>query len=105
MVTIIADVAHEVSVTDIDAMVNLIREGHFDGMITGFSDLLHPYYAEICEKAGIPAYGTKEQFEIFTNKGRYKALIRKYGIPTVEEYQIDLGNFVSDVEIIKYMEG
>ena len=96
----IADENYDVSVTDVDAVVCLIRERGFDGVITGFSDMLLPYYAEICEKAGLPSYGTVEQFRTFTDKSTYKALCRRFGVPTVEEYAIDAHGF--DFESIQY---
>ena len=85
----IADASYDVSTLDVDAMAALIKEKMFDGMLTGFSDMLLPYYADICEKADIPCYGTKEQFEIFSHKDQYKHLLRSFGIPTVEDYEID----------------
>ena len=85
----IADAAYDVSTLDVDAMAALIKEKKFDGMLTGFSDMLLPYYAEICLKTGIPCYGTKEQFEIFSHKDQYKPLLRSFDIPTVEDYEID----------------
>lgn len=97
----IADEHYLVSVTDVDAVVNLIKREKLDGVITGFSDMLLPYYADICAKAGLPSYGTKKQFEIFTNKREYKALCRAYGIPTVKEYQVnkeDLEEEVIDIQ-------
>ena len=83
-----SDAAYDVSTLDVDAMAALITSEHFDGMLTGFSDMLLPYYADICNKAGIPCYGTKEQFEIFSHKDLYKPLLRRFDIPTVEEYEI-----------------
>ena len=91
----IADESYEVSAIDVDAVVNLIHDKHIDGVITGFADLLLPCYAEICEKAGLPAYGTREQFETFTDKAKYKKLCRQFGVPTVEEYKIDEKNIDS----------
>ena len=98
----ISDASYDVSTIDVDAMVSLIRSEHYDGMITGFSDMLLPYYAEICEKAGLPCYGTKEQFEIFSNKDRYKPLLRRFNIPTVEGYAIDPKNSDKSVQKIKW---
>lgn len=98
----IADESYMVSATDVDGVVNLIREAKIDGVIVGFNDMLLPYYAEICEKAKLPCYGTKEQFEIFTNKDAYKSLCRKYHVPTVEEYHLSLDKFYEDIDKIKF---
>lgn len=82
----IADEYFMVSTTDVDAVVDLIKREKFDGVITGFVDLLLPYYAEICSKAGLPSLATREQYEIFIDKKKYKALLKKYDVPTPEEY-------------------
>lgn len=98
----IADEAYYVSTSDVDAVVQLIKDNAFDGVITGFTDSVLPYYAQICEKAGIPAYGTKEQFETFINKNRYKELLRTFDIPTIKEYKINLSHFENSIQSIKY---
>ena len=85
----IADKAIEVSVTDVDAVVSVIKEESVDGVIVGFNDMLLPYYADICSKAGLPCYGTREQFETLIAKDQYKALCRQFGVPTIPEYNID----------------
>lgn len=85
----ISDEHYEVNITDVDAVVNLIKEAKFDGVIVGFNDMLLPYYAEICEKSGLPCYGTKEQFETLIDKAQYKALCRQFCVPTIPEYKID----------------
>lgn len=85
----IADFHYEVSITDVDAVVELVKREQYDGVIVGFNDMLLPYYAQICEKAGLPCYGTQEQFEILIAKDRYKALCRQFGVPTIKEYAID----------------
>lgn len=84
----IADAHHEVSITDVDAVVDLIRAEQYDGVLVGFNDMLLPYYAQICTKAGLPCYGTKEQFDTLIAKDRYKALCRQFGVPTIQEYKL-----------------
>ena len=84
----IADEHYEVSVIDVDAVVKLVKEAHFDGVLVGFNDMLLPYYAEICQKTGLPCYGTKEQFETFISKDKYKSLCRQFGVPTIEEFSV-----------------
>lgn len=98
----IADKAFMTSTADIDAMVDLIKTENVDGVITGFTDSVLPYYAEICERAGLPCYGTKEQFEILTNKNNYKKLCRKFGVPVVEEYKISGDITTANLDHIKY---
>lgn len=85
----IADEAVDLSVIDVDAVVNYVKNNAIDGVFVGFNDMLLPYYAEICEKAGLPCYGTKEQFETLIAKDRYKALCRQFGVPTIPEYDIN----------------
>lgn len=85
----IADEAVDLSVVDVDAVVNYAKSHNIDGVFVGFNDMLLPYYAEICEKCGLPCYGTKEQFETLIAKDQYKALCRQFGVPTIPEYSID----------------
>lgn len=93
----ISDENYLVSVTDVDKTVELIKDRHFDGVLTGFSDQLLPYYAEICEKAGLPSYGTRDQFVLLSNKTEYKKKLEEYDIPTVKSFSeydvIDSGEY------------
>lgn len=84
----IADEAVDLSVIDVDAVVSYVKSHAIDGVFVGFNDMLLPYYAEICEKTGLPCYGTKEQFDTFIAKDKYKALCRQFGVPTIPEYDI-----------------
>jgi len=93
----ISDEHYEVSITDVDAVVDLIKKKHFDGVFVGFNDMLLPYYAEICEKADLPCYGTKEQFETFIAKDKYKTLCRQFNVPTIPEYDINDPNIIYPV--------
>lgn len=92
----ISDKHFMTSTSDIDAMVQLIKDEKIDGITTGYTDSVLPYYAEICEEAGIPAYGTKRQFEVLTNKSEYKKLCREFNVPVVEEYDINEADLKTD---------
>lgn len=83
-----ADKSFMVSTTDIDAISALIKHEKIDGVLTGFIDLLLPYYAEICSQNGLFGYGTKDQFEKLIDKVYFKNLCRDFNIPVVEEFEI-----------------
>ena len=85
----IADETADLSVIDVDAVVAYIKEHAIDGVFVGFNDMLLPFYAEICKKAGLPCYGTKEQFETLIAKDQYKVLCRQFGVPTIPEYDMN----------------
>ena len=82
----IADEHYPLNITDVDAVVEFIKEKHIDGVIVGFNDMLLPYYADICERSNLPCYGNKEQFELLTDKKLYKSLCKEFGVPVIEEY-------------------
>ena len=56
--------------------------------MTGFVDMLLPYYQQICERAGLPCYATMQQIEITTDKIKFKNLCRNFDVPVVEEYEL-----------------
>ena len=85
----IADEAVDLSVIDVDAVVDYVKHNAIDGVFVGFNDMLLPYYAEICRRTGLPCYGTKEQFETLIAKDQYKTLCRQFGVPTIPEYDIN----------------
>lgn len=82
----IADEHVLMSVADTDEVANYLLDNGIDGVICGYADSILGFYAEICSKAGLPCYGTPEQFELYTNKKLWKAECRRYGIPTAREY-------------------
>ncbi|MBQ7358276.1 MAG: hypothetical protein IJW65_06040 [Clostridia bacterium] len=99
----VADIAIDIDISDIDAMVNLIREYNVEGIFVGWTDSHLPFYAEICEKAGLPCCGTVEQFDIVSNdKRRFKEACLEYGVPTPDVYNIDIDFKREDLDKIKY---
>lgn len=99
----IADEAWKVDFSDIDGMVEKIRENHVDGIFIGWTDSHLPHYVKICEKAGLPCCGTEEQFDILSNnKGRFKQKCREYGVPTPYEYPLDISLAREVLDTVRY---
>ena len=88
-VKLMADEYWNESIEDYDRLAELIRENHVDGVLTGFTDSYLIPYARICERCGLPCYGTEEQFDCLTDKKKYKKLCREFGVPTIEAYDQD----------------
>ena len=84
----VCDLPVDLDFSDVDAVEALIRREKIDGVMAGWTDSHLVKYAAICERVGFPAYGTREQFELFTQKSIYKKILDKYGIPTVEGYDV-----------------
>jgi biotin carboxylase len=86
----IADKSFMVSTHDVAGVVDLIRKEKIDGVLTGFIEMLLPYYQAICEEAHLPCYATKSQIEIATNKDKFKTLCASFDIPVVPGQILDL---------------
>ncbi|MCV7730615.1 ATP-grasp domain-containing protein [Micrococcus luteus] len=84
-----ADQHFEVSTSDVDAVVELIRREGVDGVLAGFSDRWLATYAEICAAAQVPCYATVDQIRLFTDKRRYKAMLEQFGVPTITGYSVE----------------
>lgn len=93
----IADTAFNVSTTDVDALEQLCREQHIDGVFTNWIDSMLPWGARICERMNYPYPFTLEQINIYTEKQKFKNLCLQYGVPVPKQYCEN--NNYSDEEI------
>lgn len=99
----VADETVDIDISKIDDMLALIKEKNIDGIFVGWTDSHLPFYAEICEKAGLPCCGTKEQFDILSNdKRRFKDVCLQYGVPVPKEYKLSMEFKPEDLAKIKY---
>ena len=84
---LVADEFWNVSIEDYDTLLRKIKEEKINGILTGFTDSYLIPYQHLCELAGLPCYGTKDQFKSFTDKSLYKQLCLQFGVPTIRSYQ------------------
>ena len=84
----LADFAHDISIYDEDAVVKLIEEEGYDGVISAFNERLGPVNRRIAERIGKWAPMTVEQLQMSTNKKYFKHTCEKYGVPVPKEYSI-----------------
>ena len=83
---LVADEYWNTSIEDYESLTKQIKEHHVDGILTGFTDSYLLAYQHLCEINNLPSYGTKEQFEILTNKALYKEWCKKFNVPTIQQY-------------------
>ena len=99
----IADEKVDIDISDIDAMVRLVKERNIDGIFVGWTDSHLPFYSAICEKAGLPCCGTAEQFMTFSNdKREFKKACSRFGVPTPLEYDLDISFDREVLDVVSY---
>lgn len=75
-----ADHAYQINVTETEELAKLCAEEGIDGIVSGWFDFVQPHYQRLCERTGLPCYGTKEQFDTLTKKKDFKDACYKYGV-------------------------
>lgn len=88
----VADEYWMIDIMDVNAVVEKCYKEKVDGVLAFCIDPAQIPYQKICEKLGFPCYGTKEQFDILTNKRLFKDYCVNHGVEVVPEYNM------SDVE-------
>ena len=84
----IADHYWMYNITQIDEMVAMCRQEGINGVIATSLDACQKPYQNVCEKLGVPCFGTEEQFRILTDKNLFKYYCRKNGVDVIPEYQL-----------------
>lgn len=82
----IADEAWMLNITDVDGIVEKCREEHVDGVMNFCIDPAQKPYYEICRRLNVPCIGTKETFEILTDKRKFKDYCIAHNVDVIPEY-------------------
>ena len=86
---LIADESWMLNIMDVDAIVDRCRKEHVDGVLNFCVDPGQRPYQQICEKLGVPCYGTREQFHILTDKPSFKDFCRECGVDIIPTYTVE----------------
>ena len=84
-----ADESWMYSITDVEGIVNKCREVGIDGVINFCIDPAQRPYFEICKSLGLPCYGTEKQFNILTDKIKFKKYCIEHGIDIIPDYTLE----------------
>lgn len=83
-----ADHAVLLDINDLDGLETLCRREHIDGVVAAWLDPCQLPYVKLCERLGLPCYGSSEQFNVLTNKASFKKLCSQHGVNTIESYSV-----------------
>lgn len=85
----IADEAWGLNITDVDAIVQRCKEEKVDGVLNFCIDPAQKPYQQICEKLGLPCIGTKETFDILTDKRKFKDYCIAHNVDVIPDYSLE----------------
>lgn len=83
---LLADEHWEIDIKDTDTLAKKCQENNVDGVIAFCIDPAQIPYRQLCTVLNLPCYGTDEQFELFTNKRKFKDYCNSHNIGTIPEY-------------------
>lgn len=86
----VADESWMLSIKDVDGIVQRCEEVGIDGVLNYCIDPGQIPYQKICDRLGLPCIGTKEQFDILTDKRKFKDFCLANDVDVVENYNVDL---------------
>ena len=84
-----ADEYWMLDIMDVDAIVDRCRKTKIDGVLSFCIDPAQIPYQKICSELGVPCYGTSYQFDILTDKRKFKDYCLCHGVGVVPEYSED----------------
>ena len=98
----VADKGIDINGMDVNGLVEFSRQEKVDGVLVGVADRLIEPYQEVCEALNLPCYGDRYQCEVFTNKGKFNNLCKKYNITTIPSISLYRKDINTDLENITY---
>ncbi len=87
---------------DADDLVKLGQQLKIDGVLVGVADRLIVPYQQVCERLGLPCYGTREQCAVLTDKIRFAQICAEHGLATIPAYALKRDLTAEDTEHIQY---
>lgn len=93
----IADQSYTIDVRDYDAIAEVCKREHVDGIISSFSDLLAECLMNIASRAGLPSYCTPDRIRILREKPLMKQMFNELDIPYPKSGVIHRGTIEQDI--------
>ena len=98
----IADRSYTIDVRDTDAIADVCKNEHVDGVISSFSDLLAECLMNIASRAGIPTYCTPDRIRMLREKQMMKQMFEDLDIPYPKSGVVHRESIEQDIESIGF---
>ena len=83
----------DVSTADIDRLEQLVKQNNIDGIFAGVSEFNLEKAKLLCNRCHLPFYALDHQWEIATNKSKFKRLCQDFDISTPENFSVYFEDF------------
>lgn len=98
----ITDERYVIDILDRDALANLIQEKNIDGVFVGGNENIISAAIDVTERLGMPFYSSRQLWDTLMNKRIFKEACRKYGVPTMEDYEVSEDSLEEDAKKLPY---
>lgn len=76
----------EYSTAETDFLSSKMEKENIDAVFTGVHEFNIQRTLDICEELNLPFYTTRRQWDILSDKHKYKQLFANYGLPKIKEF-------------------
>lgn len=98
----LADEAWDISIIDIDGLVEKAKAEGVTGVTCGAGELAMKSVREVCKRMNLPFYVSDRAWEITNDKLLFKEECKKYRVPVAREYILDISFSEQDLAQIEY---
>lgn len=98
----LVDKRYAVDRRDVEGIIEVVKKEKIDGIFVGSSEEYVSKAIDICEKTNARFYVNREQWDIISNKARFKEFARKSGFPVIPEYQLSEIPTKEEIESLDY---
>ena len=84
-----ADKSYMYDIMDIDGIVAMCREEGVSAVLSTHLDPCQRPYQQICQRLGLPCFGTQDQVFRMTDKHAFKRMCAENNVDTIPEYSLE----------------
>lgn len=87
---------------DVERISQMVIEEGVHGIFCGSSEEFISVAIDVAEKTNANFYVTREQWDLVSNKARFKEIARKYGFPVIPEFNLSASVSEKDLDALEF---